>query len=474
MQPFVLAIVGRPNVGKSTLFNRLVGRRLALVDDQPGVTRDRRFGDARLGDLRFQIVDTAGFEEGRAGSLQARMREQTEAAIEEADMVLMLTDARAGLLPEDEFFARLLRKTNAPVILAANKCEGRAGEPGYNEAYKLGLGTPIALSAEHGQGTDELYTQLRDAIQAHTQAQQGDDPLDFEDEEDAAFDPETPFEDDPERPLRVAILGRPNAGKSTLINRLLGTDRLLTGPEAGITRDSISVNWMWNGDGAPKGGRPVTLWDTAGMRRKARVTEKLEKLSVADGLRAVRFAEVVVLLIDATSPFDKQDVQLADLVEREGRALIIGINKWDLKFDRQEVRQTVSDTLVRALPKLRGVPVVMLSAETGHGVDRLMPAIIKQYAIWNARIGTAKLNNWLSNVIERHPPPADKGRPVRVRYITQAKSRPPTFVTFSSRGHAVPESYQRYLVNTLRETFRLDGVPVRIFVRKGKNPYQDK
>jgi GTP-binding protein len=473
MQPFVLAIVGRPNVGKSTLFNRLVGRRLALVDDQPGVTRDRRFGDARLGDLRFQIVDTAGFEEGRSGSLQARMREQTEAAIEEADIVLMLTDARVGLLPEDEFFARLLRKTQVPVILAANKCEGRAGEPGYNEAYKLGLGTPIALSAEHGQGTDELYTQLRDAIAAHTQADAGADAVSL-DEEDLAFDPETPFEDDPERPLRVAILGRPNAGKSTLINRLLGTDRLLTGPEAGITRDSISVNWVWHGAGAPDKGRPVTLWDTAGMRRKARVTEKLEKLSVADGLRAVKFAEIVVLLIDATSPFDKQDVQLADLVEREGRALIIGINKWDLKLDRQEVRQTVNDTLLRALPKLRGVPVVTLSAETGHGVEQLMPAIVRQYAIWNARIGTAKLNNWLSGVTERHPPPADKGRPVRLRYITQAKSRPPTFVTFSSRGHAVPESYQRYLVNGLRETFELAGVPVRLFIRKGKNPYQDK
>ena len=473
MQPFVLAIVGRPNVGKSTLFNRLVGRRLALVDDQPGVTRDRRFGDARLGDLRFQIVDTAGFEEGRSGSLQARMREQTEAAIEEADMVLMLTDARAGLLPEDEFFARLLRKTDVPVILAANKCEGHAGETGFNEAYKLGLGTPIALSAEHGQGTDELYTQLRDAIAAHAHANPIAD-TDRSDEEDVAFNPETPFEDDPERPLRIAILGRPNAGKSTLINRLLGTDRLLTGPEAGITRDSISVNWVWHGAGAPHAGRAVTLWDTAGMRRKARITEKLEKLSVADGLRAVKFAEVVVLLIDATSPFDKQDVQLADLVEREGRALIIGINKWDLKLDRQEVRQTVHDTLLRALPKLRGVPVIMLSAETGRGVDQLMPAIIRQYGLWNARIGTAKLNNWLSGVIERHPPPADKGRPVRLRYITQAKSRPPTFVTFSSRGHAVPESYQRYLVNGLRETFDLTGVPLRLFVRKGKNPYEDK
>ena len=471
--PFVLAIVGRPNVGKSTLFNRLVGRKLALVDDQPGVTRDRRFGDARLGDLRFQIVDTAGFEDGKSGSLEARMRAQTEAAIEEADMVLMLTDARVGLLPEDELFARLLRKADVPVMLAANKAESRNAEAGLHEAYKLGLGDPIALSAEHGNGTDELYTQIRDAMEQHKAAYGAIDAED-ETDEDADFDPEVEFEDDPDKPLRVAILGRPNAGKSTLINYLLGQDRLLTGPEAGITRDSISVNWTWQDKAAPGGARPITLWDTAGVRKKARVTEKLEKLSVADGLRAVKFAEVVVLLIDATSPFDKQDIQLADLVEREGRGLVIAINKWDLKLDRKEVRQTVNDALLRALPKLRGVPVIMLSAQTGKGVEKLMPAVQQQYELWNARIGTAKLNKWLGAVIDRHPPPADKGRPVRLRYITQAKSRPPTFVTFSSRGHAVPESYQRYLVNNLRETFALDGVPLRIFVRKGKNPYEDK
>ena len=472
--PFVLAIVGRPNVGKSTLFNRLVGRRLALVDDQPGVTRDRRFGDAKLGDLRFQIVDTAGFEEGKSGSLEARMRAQTEAAIEEADMVLMLTDARIGILPEDELFARLLRKANVPVLLAANKSESRASEAGLNEAYRLGLGDPIALSAEHGHGTDELYTQVRDAMAAHRAADEAAYYAMEEDEEDADFDPEQPFEDDPDKPLRVAILGRPNAGKSTLINYLLGQERLLTGPEAGITRDSISVNWTWQSPDAPGGARPITLWDTAGVRKKARVTEKLEKLSVADGLRAVKFAEIVVLLIDATSPFDKQDIQLADLVEREGRGLVVAINKWDLKLDRKEVRQTVNDALLRALPRLRGVPVIMLSAQTGKGVEKLMPAVQKQYEIWNARIGTAKLNRWLGEVIDRHPPPADKGRPVRLRYITQAKSRPPTFVTFSSRGHAVPESYNRYLANSLRETFRLDGVPLRIFVRKGKNPYEDR
>lgn len=476
--PFILAIVGRPNVGKSTLFNRLVGRRLALVDDQPGVTRDRRFGDAKLGDLRFQIIDTAGFEDGKAGSLEARMRAQTEAAIAEADMVLMLTDARVGILPEDELFARLLRKANVPVMLAANKAEGRAGDAGLNEAYRLGLGDPIALSAEHGNGTDELYTQIRDAQQAHKQAYEEAFGAVLEDADedgfDPHFDPDAPFEDDPDKPLRVAILGRPNAGKSTLINYLLDDDRLLTGPEAGITRDSISVNWMWESDAAPNGARPITLWDTAGVRRKARVIEKLEKLSVADGLRAVKFAEVVVLLIDATSPFDKQDIQLADLVEREGRALVIAINKWDLKLDRKTVRQTVNDALLRALPRLRGVPVIMLSAQTGKGVEKLMPAVQRQYELWNARIGTAKLNRWLGEVIDRHPPPADKGRPVRLRYITQAKARPPTFVSFSSRGHAVPESYQRYLANSLRETFALDGIPLRIFIRKGKNPYEDK
>lgn len=469
-EPFTLAIVGRPNVGKSTLFNRLVGRRLALVDDQPGVTRDRRFGDAKLGDLRFRIIDTAGFEEGKAGSLEARMRAQTEAAIGEADMVLMLTDARVGILPEDTFFARLLRKADVPVVLAANKAEGRAGETGLNEAYGLGLGEPIALSAEHGNGTDLLYDIFREAIDAHNAAYE---IVVADEEEDAAFDPDIPFEDDPDKPLRVAILGRPNAGKSTLINHLLDADRLLTGPEAGITRDSISVNWTWQDAAAPNGARPVTLWDTAGVRRKARVTEKLEKLSVADGLRAVKFAEVVVLLIDATSPFDKQDVQLADLVEREGRALVIAINKWDLKLDRDEVRQTVNDTLLRALPRLRGVPVIMLSGLTGKGVEKLMPAVQRQYETWNARVGTAKLNKWLGDVTDRHPPPADKGRPVRLRYMTQAKARPPTFVTFSSRGHAVPESYQRYLANALREQFGLAGVPLRIFVRKGKNPYGD-
>ena len=478
-EPFTLAIVGRPNVGKSTLFNRLVGRKLALVDDQPGVTRDRRFGDARLGDLRFRIIDTAGFEDGKADSLEARMRTQTQAAIAEADMVLLLTDARAGILPEDQFFARLLHKADMPVVVAANKAESqnnKAVKAGLNEAFGLGFGTPIALSAEHGHGTDALYDIVRPALVAIAQhapqsATQSEGAVEDEADFDVDFDAETPFSDDADKALRVAVLGRPNAGKSTLINTLIGNNRLLTGPEAGLTRDSIAVSWLWQHKSAPNGARQVTLWDTAGLRRKARVREKLEKLSVADALRAVRFAEVVVLLIDATSPFDKQDVQLADLIESEGRALVIAINKWDLQLDRKQVRQTVRDTLLRSLPRLRGVPVLMVSAMQGKNLDKLMPEIQKQYEIWNMRIGTAKLNKWLGAVVDRHPPPADKGRAVRLRYITQAKARPPTFVIFSSRGHAVPQSYLRYLENDLRETFGLAGVPLRLFVRKGKNPY---
>ncbi|MGC6471294.1 MAG: ribosome biogenesis GTPase Der [Parvibaculales bacterium] len=467
---FTLAIVGRPNVGKSTLFNRLTGRRLALVDDSPGVTRDRREGDAKLGDLRFTVVDTAGLEDAPKGSLEARMRSQTELAMAQADMILMLTDARAGILPEDRFFADLIRRTTKPVILAANKYEGNAGETGFFEAYELGLGEPIGLSAEHGHGMGDLYTLVRDAMDSRPDAGE-----DFEDDEEEDFDPDAPFTLNLEKPLRVAILGRPNAGKSTLINKLLGEERLLTGPEAGITRDSIGVEWKWlqnTKDGEVE--RRIKLWDTAGVRRKSRVTEKLEKLSVADGLRAVKFAEVVVLLIDAETPFDKQDIQLADLVEREGRALVIAVNKWDLKLDRKEVRSIIRDKLEFALPKLKGVPVLTFSAKTGKGLNELMPAIARQQEIWNARVGTARLNKWLESATSKHNPPADKGRPVRLRYVTQAKSRPPTFVAFSSRGNAVPDSYIRYLTNSLREQFDLSGIPIRFFIRKGKNPYADK
>ncbi len=464
-----LAIVGRPNVGKSTLFNRLAGKRLALVDDQPGVTRDRRQGDGRLGDLRFSIIDTAGFEEGKIGSLEARMRSQTELALQEADVILMLIDARAGILPEDKVFARIVRKANKEVILAANKSEGGAGATTVAEAYALGLGEPIGLSAEHGDGTEALYQRLRRAIEIHD----ADFAVAHEEAHlEESFDPEVPYEDDPTRPLRIAILGRPNAGKSTLINALVGHDRLLTGPEAGLTRDSISVEWTYvDAEGQ---SRPMVLWDTAGMRRKARVSENLEKLAVADGLRAIKFAEICILLIDAQSPFDKQDVQLADLVEREGRALVVAINKWDLKLDRDEVRQQVQDSLLKSLSRLRGVPVVYLSAQSGRGLDRLVPAILAQNKLWNSRISTGKLNRWLQEVTERHPPPADKGRPVNLRFMTQAKSRPPTFVAFSSRGHAVPDSYNRYLANELRLSFGLDGVPLRVFIRKGKNPYEGR
>ena len=461
---FTLAIVGRPNVGKSTLFNRLTGKKLALVDDRPGVTRDRREGEARLGELRFVVIDTAGLEDAKTGTLEARMRQQTEIAITQADMVLMLVDARTGLLPEDRYFADLIRKSPHEVVLAANKYEGDKAEAGFLEAFELGIGEPIGLSAEHGHGIGELYDRVKAAMGS-------EDDLFEEEEGDEAFDPDTPFEVDPNVPLRVAILGRPNAGKSTLINHMLGEERMLTGPEAGITRDAIGIDWQWQ-EGDQK--RPIKLWDTAGIRRKSRVSEKLEKLSVADALRAVKFAEIVVLLIDADTPFDKQDVQLADLVEREGRAMVIAINKWDLKLDRNKVREIIRDKLEFALPRLRGIPVITMSAKTGKGVERLMPAVIRQHEIWNGRVPTARLNKWLADTIARHAPPADKGRPVRLRYVTQAKARPPTFAAFSSRGHAVPESYIRYLINSLRETFDLHGVPIRFFIRKGKNPYDDK
>ena len=461
---FTLAIVGRPNVGKSTLFNRLTGKKLALVDDRPGVTRDRREGEARLGELRFTVIDTAGLEDAKTGTLEARMRQQTEIAITQADMVLMLVDARTGLLPEDRYFADLIRKSPHEVVLAANKYEGDKAEAGFLEAYELGFGEPIGLSAEHGHGIGELYDRVKAAMGSEAD-------LFEEEEDDEAFDPDTPFEVDLDVPLRVAILGRPNAGKSTLINHMLGEERMLTGPEAGITRDAIGIDWQWQ-EGDQK--RPIKLWDTAGIRRKSRVSEKLEKLSVADALRAVKFAEIVVLLIDADTPFDKQDVQLADLVEREGRAMVIAINKWDLKLDRNKVREIIRDKLEFALPRLRGIPVITMSAKTGKGVERLMPAVIRQHEIWNGRVPTARLNKWLADAIARHAPPADKGRPVRLRYVTQAKARPPTFAAFSSRGHAVPESYIRYLINSLRETFDLQGVPIRFFIRKGKNPYGDK
>jgi len=447
---FTVAIVGRPNVGKSTLFNRLVGRRVALVDDRPGVTRDRREGEAEFGDLSFRVVDTAGLDEAASGSLEARMREQTERAIEEADLSLFLIDARAGLTPMDEHFAALLRRNGKPVVLVANKSEGRRGEAGALEAYALGLGEPVQISAEHGEGMADLYQAVDLALQASGLAGEGE-----------------PEAEEAGRPLRIAVVGRPNAGKSTLINTLVGEERLLTGPEAGITRDSIAVPWEWR-------GRAIELFDTAGLRRRARVQEKLEKLSVGDALRAIRFAEIVVLLIDAAQAFEKQDLQIAELVAEEGRALVIGVNKWDLVEDRSAAGRALREAADRLLPQVKGVPLVMLSGLTGSGLDGLMKAVVQAHETWNRRVPTGALNRWLTETVEQHPPPAVTGRRIRLRYMTQPKSRPPTFVAFCSRPDALPTSYTRYLVNGLRDAFDLPGVPIRLLVRGGgPNPYAE-
>ncbi|MFG1480299.1 ribosome biogenesis GTPase Der [Xanthobacter sp. V4C-4] len=452
---FSLAIVGRPNVGKSTLFNRLVGKKLALVDDRPGVTRDRREGDARLGDLAFRIVDTAGLEEADAASLEGRMRAQTEAAIGDADAILFLIDARVGLTPTDRAFAALARRSGKPTILVANKSEGRGGEAGAIEAYALGLGTPVPLSAEHGEGLSDLYDAICAALPEQTslEAQKADE------DEPVAEDGQ------PKRPIKVAVLGRPNAGKSTLINRLLGADRLLTGPEAGITRDSIAVEVEFR-------GTRLEVFDTAGLRRRARIEDKLEKLSAADALRAMKFAEVVVVLIDATRPFEEQDLRIADLVTREGRAVVIGYNKSDL-IARGGLATRLREEADRLLPQVRGVPIVALSGLTGHGLDKLVEAISATYKVWNKRVATNPLNRFLQQVVDNHPPPAVSGRRVKLRYMTQPKARPPSFVLFCSRADAVPESYIRYLTNALRETFDLPGVPIRLTLRQKDNPYAE-
>lgn len=454
---FTLAIVGRPNVGKSTLFNRLVGKRLALVDDTPGVTRDRREGTAELGDLTFTVIDTAGFEDAGGDVLPARMRRQTEAAIAAADVCLFLVDARAGLTPLDEEIGRILRKGETPVILAANKCEGKAAEAGRMEAFRLGMGEPMGISAEHGEGTSDLYQALVPF----------DVPLPEEPEEDFDAEDVDVEEDDPTKPLRLAVVGRPNAGKSTLINELIGEDRMLTGPEAGITRDAISVDWTAE-------GRSIKLWDTAGLRRRSRVTEKLEKLSVADTLRAVDFAEVVVLLIDATQPFEKQDLHIADTVVEEGRALVLAVSKWDLVEDRSAALREIDQRIDELLPQVKGVEVVPISSLTGQGLDKLVPAALRAYKRWTTRIPTSAMNRWLEMAVGRHPPPAVQGRRIRLRYMTQAKARPPTFVVFSQRAEKLPDSYTRYLVNSLRERFKLDGAPIRLIMRKGDNPYAEQ
>ena len=449
---FTVAIVGRPNVGKSTLFNRLVGRRLALVDDQPGVTRDRREGDAKLGDLNFRVIDTAGLEDAERDSLSARMQAQTAAAIAQADAVLFLVDARAGTTAADRAFADLVRRSGKPAILVANKSEGRAGEAGLLESYALGLGEPVAISAEHGEGLADLYEALRGALPGETAAREADEIVVAASEQP---------------PIRIAIVGRPNTGKSTLINRLLGEDRLLTGPEAGITRDAIAVDLNW------RDGR-FRVHDTAGLRRRARIEEKLEKLSVADALNAIRFAEVVIVLIDAQAPFEEQDIRIADLVEREGRAVVVAVNKWDLIEAEAGALSRLRATVDRLLPQIKGVPVVVLSAKSGKGIDKLMEAVLQAHEVWNRRAPTAALNRFLAQMISANPPPAASGRRLRLDYMTQPKSRPPTFVLFSSRPSALPETYRRYLINGLREQFALPGTPIRLTMRAKANPFAGK
>ncbi len=461
---FTVAVIGRPNVGKSTLFNRLTGKQHAIVDDTPGVTRDRREGAGSISDLSFRLIDTAGLEDAHDDSLEARMREQTEMALAEADVTLFLIDGRAGVVPLDKHFADWLRKQPTPTLLVVNKCEGKAGRSGLYESYGLGLGEPIPLSAEHGEGLSELYDALLPFAPPERQAPDNLD--DFDDL--AADDDEGAVEDDDfeTRPLKLAIVGRPNVGKSTMINKLIGKERLLTGPEAGVTRDAIAIAWDYK-------GREVRLVDTAGLRRKARISKKLETLSVGDTLRSIRFAEVVILVLDANMPLDKQDLTIARHVIEEGRALIIAVNKWDIAEDRKAAAQRIEDRLQTSLPQVRGVPIVMCSSKTGKGLDKLMPAVLKAHKIWNTRISTGALNRWLAATVEAHPPPVSGLGRIKLRYMTQARTRPPTFILFSSRADKLPESYLRYLINELRADFDLDGIPIRMHGRKGDNPYAD-
>ena len=474
---FSVAIVGRPNVGKSTLFNRLVGKRLALVDDTPGVTRDRRLGEASLSDLKFTIMDTAGLEEGAVGSLSARMREQTTAGLDEADIALMLYDARLGITPMDEHFADWLRRGNKPVILIANKCEAKFVFDGVFEAYSLGLGDPVPLSAEHGEGLAELYTRIVEELKGigidpyadekEDAVEKQSDDFDVPEEGDMEFEFKDDLEKTSSRPLRLAIVGRPNAGKSTLINQIIGEDRLITGPEAGLTRDSISVDWSWE-------GLPIKLFDTAGIRKKAKVQEKLEKLSVNDSLRAIQFAEVVVLMLDAERGIDKQDLKIAEHIVKEGRAMIVALNKWDAVEDRMQIKRDLADALTRSLPQLKGVQIIMFSALTGKGLQHLMPAVADAYDLWNARISTSLYNKFLQDAIDAHSPPSVAGRRLKIRYGAQIKTRPPTFLMFCNNVEGLPDSYKRYLENELRKQFELPGTPLRMIFRKTENPYEGR
>ncbi len=469
---FTLAIVGRPNVGKSTLFNRLVGRKLALVDDQPGVTRDLREGDAKLFDLRFTVIDTAGLENVTDDSLQGRMRRLTERAVDMADLSLFLIDGRAGVTANDMIFADILRRKGARVILGVNKAEGSAADAGALDAWSLGLGEPLRLSAEHGEGLDDLYHLLRPMADEFSERAEADAPLvDLDIPEE-----EAELEVDPlahrattAKPLQIAVIGRPNAGKSTLINKILGHERLLTGPEPGITRDAISIKADWL-------GTPIRIFDTAGMRKKARINEKLEKMSVSDGLRAVRFAEVIVVLLDVDIPFETQDLRIADYAETEGRAVVLAVNKWDLEGEKQEKLAALIEMFERYLPQLRGAPLITVSAKTGRGLDRLHDAIVKAHDVWNRRVPTARLNTWLGAMTEAHPPPAPGGRRIKLRYMTQVKTRPPGFVAMCSHPDLMPESYKRYLVNGLRDHFDMPGTPIRITLRGqgDKNPFKDQ
>jgi GTP-binding protein len=444
----IVAIIGRPNVGKSTLFNRLVGKRLALVDDQPGVTRDRREGDAELLGVPFRLMDTAGFEDEDPASLPGRMRVQTEAAVREADVALFMIDARAGITPLDEEVARWLRSSGTPIVLLANKAEGRAAEPGIHEAMALGLGDPVPFSAEHGEGIGDLFEALLPFIER---------------EEEAEDDPEG------EGPLKLAVVGRPNAGKSTLINRMIGQDRLITGPEAGITRDSIAIDYEWEDFEGNK--RPIRLIDTAGMRKRAKVQEKLESMSVVDALRAIDFAEVVVLLLDATRGLEVQDLKIADKVLQEGRALVIALNKWDVAENASSLFNGVKGALDEGLAQVKGVPLLTVSAATGKGLDTLIKVAFETREAWSRRITTGQLNRWFERAIEANPPPAPGGKRIKPRYVTQAKTRPPSFILFGTRVDLLPKSYERYLVNSMRKEFDFGAVPVRLTMRPSKNPY---